>query len=69
MNSGSAKRGFDFEVRRIFLENEANEIRALQSKAPELYNHYPNHREWLAEAINAVIIGKKVAFGVYKATL
>ena len=69
MNSGSAKRGFDFEVRRIFLENEANEIRALQSKAPELYNHYPNHSEWLDEAINAVIIGKKVAFGVYKATL
>ena len=69
MNSVSEKRGLDIEVKRIFLENEANEIRALESNAPEFINHYPNHSEWLDKAIDEIVNGTRVAFGVYKAAL
>ena len=70
MNSKSlSKIGLDFEVRRIFLETEVNEIRAMQANAPEFYNYYPYHNEWLDMALSEVISGKRVAFGIYKPTL
>jgi ribosomal protein S18 acetylase RimI-like enzyme len=61
-----SKVGLDFEVRRIFLENEVREIRTMQTNAPEFDNYYPNHNQWLDMAVSEVISGKRVAFGIYK---
>lgn len=67
MNSN--RNGLEFEVRRIFLTEEANEIKNLQSEASEFNNHYPKHDQWLNKVINEISIGEKVAFGVYKAII
>lgn len=67
MNSkGVSKAGLDFEIRRIFLEAEVNEIRGMQIGAPEFYNYYPYHNRWLDMALSEVISGKRIAFGIYK---
>jgi GNAT superfamily N-acetyltransferase len=68
MNS-TRKKDSDFEIRRIFIDNEANELRFLQANASEFNNHYPNHSRWLEKSINEIINGKKVSFGVYKAKI
>jgi len=58
-----------FEVRRIFLAEEANEIKNLQYEASEFKDHYPKHNQWLNKAITEITSGKKVAFGVYRAIM
>jgi len=58
----------DFEIRRIFLPDEANQIRELQRNAPEFYRHYPKHDQWLDMAIEQILDGSRIAFGVYKLT-
>jgi ribosomal protein S18 acetylase RimI-like enzyme len=64
----SKKPWSDIDIRRIFIENDANEIKVLQSNASEFKNHYPNHTRWLDKSIKEIIDGKKVCFGVYRAT-
>lgn len=59
----------EFEVRRIFLPDEAEEIKKLQHEASEFADHYPNHMQWLNKSIDEIELGKKVAFGVYKAVI
>lgn len=67
MNSkGVSKVGLDFEIRRFFLKTEVNEIRSMQTGAPEFYNYYPYHNQWLDMALSEVISGKRIAFGIYK---
>lgn len=66
MHKDTSRETRDFEIRRIFLPGEAREIRALQRNAPEFYRHYPKHDQWLDMAIEQVIDGVRVAFGVYK---
>jgi len=56
----------DFEIRRILLPDEASQIKALQRGAPEFSRHYPRHDQWLEAAIEDILAGKRVAFGVYK---
>lgn len=59
----------DFLVRRIFLENEAAEIKLLQRNAPEFIRHYFDYEQWLDMALCEVISGKRIAYGVYKPML
>jgi ribosomal protein S18 acetylase RimI-like enzyme/predicted transcriptional regulator len=56
----------NFIVRRIFLSDELESIKEMQINAKEFIDHYPRHREWLDMAINDVLNGKRVAFGVFK---
>ena len=56
----------DFEVRRVFLPSEAEEIYRLQADADVFQRHYPRHREWLRMAVGEIAAGKRFAFGVYK---
>jgi ribosomal protein S18 acetylase RimI-like enzyme len=56
----------DFEVVRILLKEETEQIRRMQLSAPEFIKHYPRHREWLDKAIKEVLDGSRTAFGVLK---
>ena len=58
----------EIQIRRIFLQRDAEEIRRLQLNAPEFRKHYPQHDEWLRMAIREVVAGKRFAFGIYKTT-
>jgi ribosomal protein S18 acetylase RimI-like enzyme len=54
-----------YDVRRVFLAQEAAAIRTLQADAPEFKRHYPDHRRWLEMALEEVVRGDRLAFGVY----
>lgn len=56
----------DFEIVRIFLKEETEQLRNMQLSAPEFLQHYPKHPEWLAKAIREVLEGMRTAFGVLK---
>lgn len=58
----------EIQMRRIFLQSDAEDIRRLQLNAPEFRKHYPQHDEWLRMAIHEVVEGKRFAFGIYKTT-
>lgn len=53
-------------VRRIFLSDELQAIKEMQLGAKEFVDHYPHHREWLEMALKEVLLGYRVAFGVFK---
>ena len=56
------------QVRRIFIQRDADDIQRLQYNAPEFTRHYPQHNEWLTMAIAEIVAGRRFAFGVYKTT-
>lgn len=56
----------DIQIRRIFLEKDASQIRTLQHDAPEFQKHYPKHNQWLDFALKEVIEGRRYAFGIYR---
>jgi len=56
----------DFEVKRILMTDETARIREMQLSAPEFSRHYPKHAEWLDKAIDEVLYGIRVAFGIFK---
>lgn len=56
----------EFEIRRIFLSEETDQIWNMQKNAGEFIAHYPKHRQWLKMAIGEILNGKRVAFGVHK---
>lgn len=56
----------DSEIRRVFLSEDADQIREMQSKAHVFRDHYPQHQSWLDMALREVLQGKRVAFGAYR---
>ncbi len=56
------------QVRRIFVQRDADEIGRLHGSAAEFSQHYPKHHEWLKMAIAEIVTGKRFAFGLYKTT-
>jgi GNAT superfamily N-acetyltransferase len=65
-NSSPSADPKEFEVRRIFLAEDAERIRRMQSDARVFVEHYPEHNRWLDMALSEVIRGKRIAFGVYR---
>ena len=59
----------DYVIRRILLEEEVNQIKNIQKAAPEFYANYPKHIEWLDMALAEILLGKRVAFGVFHASV
>lgn len=57
----------DHFVKRVFLNAETDQIRAMQARAPEFTRHYPKHTQWLDKAILEILEGRRVAFGVQAA--
>lgn len=47
----------EFEIRRIFLSEETDQIWRMQKNADEFIAHYPKHRQWLNMAIDEVLNG------------
>ncbi len=52
-------------IKRIFREQEAQEISLLQHDAAVFKNHYPDHDRWLRKAVTEVLRGDRTAFGAY----
>ncbi|KAB2945272.1 MAG: GNAT family N-acetyltransferase (plasmid) [Candidatus Methanoperedens sp.] len=55
----------EFDVRRIFLKEDAERIKELQAHASEFEQHYPQHMKWLEMALGEVVTGKRLAFGIF----
>ncbi len=56
----------EFEVRRIFLPEDTVQIQKMQANAREFVKHYPKHEQWLNMAIDEVLKGERIAFGIHK---
>jgi GNAT superfamily N-acetyltransferase len=55
-----------YEVRRLFLPSETDQIRRMQLAAREFTDHYPRHAEWLEKAIAEILRGERVGFGLHE---
>lgn len=56
----------DYQVRRIFSEDEAEQIQELQENADVFRDNYPSYEKWIKMAINEVVNGRRVAFGAFR---
>ncbi|MBO1223641.1 MAG: GNAT family N-acetyltransferase [Candidatus Scalindua sediminis] len=54
------------EIRRIFLDEDAEQTRLMQADEKIFRDHYPEHLRWLNMALQDVVQGKRVAFGAYR---
>jgi Nucleoside phosphorylase len=67
MSAAKEHNSSDFQVRRIFSEVEAKEIKELQKGASVFTENYPGYDKWIDMALAEVVAGHRVAFGAFKA--
>jgi len=56
----------DYQLKRLLLKEELEEVNQLIRDAPEFTEHYPNHKKWLDNALKEVSEGIRLAYGILK---
>lgn len=56
----------DYQLKRLLLKEELEEVNQLIRDVPEFTEHYPNHKRWLDNALKEVYGGNRLAYGVLK---
>lgn len=57
------------EVKRLFLEDEIDELERLLEGASVFREHYPNFKRWLKNATAECKTGERLAFGIFSAEM
>lgn len=56
----------DYQFKRILLRNELKELKELIWNESEFMNHYPNFKKWLEHALEEILNGDRLAYGILK---
>lgn len=56
----------DYQFKRILLNTELVDLKQLIGNATEFLEHYPNFKKWLEHASEEILIGDRLAYGMFK---
>ena len=57
-----------YDLRRLLVEDELEDLEALQSGASFYNQHFPEHKSWIKKVLDQVRSGTRVAYGIYSPT-